>query len=124
MAIKFLGTTDDVTTCECCGRVDLKSTVGLSIDGGDPVYYGVTCAARALSCTARYVRSSTAAADRAREAEAARERRRAQEAATKPWFDFLRANGKGDDTFRQIESLGGYTAARALFNATKGALHP
>ena len=46
--VVYLGTSDDVTTCECCGKPDLKSTVALSVDGGDPVYYGSDCAARAL----------------------------------------------------------------------------
>src|SRR6185369_5700834 len=35
---KFLGTTDEVTTCECCGRSNLKGTVALELeDGGLPV---------------------------------------------------------------------------------------
>ena len=48
-SIKFLGTSDEVSTCDCCGRKDLKSTVALSIDDGEAVYFGVTCAARALA---------------------------------------------------------------------------
>jgi len=42
-----LGITDEVTTCECCGKSNLKRTVALD-NGGGVVYYGTSCAARAL----------------------------------------------------------------------------
>ncbi len=43
------GISDEVTTCECCGRTNLRRTVALSLDGeSDPVYFGRDCAARAL----------------------------------------------------------------------------
>lgn len=51
---RYLGTTDESTECERCGKTELRSTVVLALldaDGnpdGDPVYYGSTCAARAL----------------------------------------------------------------------------
>ena len=37
---------DSVTTCDCCGRVNLKSTVCLRLDDDSIVHYGRTCAAR------------------------------------------------------------------------------
>lgn len=49
------GITDDVTTCECCGRRGLRRTVALmplAADGaedGEVTYYGTSCAARALN---------------------------------------------------------------------------
>lgn len=52
---RYLGTTDDSTECEKCGKIELKSTVVLQpldeegTPEGDPVYYGSTCAARALA---------------------------------------------------------------------------
>lgn len=51
---RYIGTTDERTECDRCGKVDLKSTViiaTLDADGNDDavVYYGSTCAARALS---------------------------------------------------------------------------
>ncbi len=52
---RYLGVTDECTECEKCGKVELRSTVvlqPLDVDGnadGDPVYFGSTCAARALS---------------------------------------------------------------------------
>lgn len=50
---RYVGTTDDVVTCERCGKQDLRCTVVLALldeDGNDEgvTYYGTTCAARAL----------------------------------------------------------------------------
>jgi predicted nucleic acid-binding Zn ribbon protein len=52
-AYRIKGTTDECTTCEKCGRSDLKKTIVLAIldaDGNeeDYTYYGSDCAARAL----------------------------------------------------------------------------
>jgi hypothetical protein len=41
----FLGTTDEVTVCDCCGKSNLKSTVAFDV-AGEIVHYGSTCAAR------------------------------------------------------------------------------
>ncbi len=43
---KALGTTDAVTTCDCCGKVNLKLTVAMELDDGQIVHYGRVCAAR------------------------------------------------------------------------------
>jgi hypothetical protein len=118
--VRFLGTTDDVTTCECCGRSDLKSTVALSIDESDPVYFGVTCAAHALRRSVKEIKAGSRAAD---EAKALAKRKAAAEAErirNAPWFAFLAAQGTGSDTFRQIESLGGWTKANERFRAQGG----
>ena len=79
-AFRVLGTTDDVTTGELCGREELKSTVALQPldpDGGalgEPVFYGSDCAARAAGWTQKEVRQLDGTADRQRE-EAMRRRR-------------------------------------------------
>lgn len=44
--MKALGITDERTTCDCCGKSDLKCTVAMESDGGEIVYYGRTCAGR------------------------------------------------------------------------------
>lgn len=44
--MKVLGIVDDVNTCDCCGKKDLKRTVALEASSGDVVYYGTTCATR------------------------------------------------------------------------------
>lgn len=46
--VKILGTSDDNTTCDCCGKTHLKKTVVLEINEA-VVYYGVDCATRALT---------------------------------------------------------------------------
>jgi hypothetical protein len=47
---RFIGITDEITTCDCCGRSNLKSTVMISLDGeSDPVHYGSDCAAKTLA---------------------------------------------------------------------------
>ena len=57
------GTTGDITTCDCCGRADLKSTViivGLDAGGaetGDLRHYGSTCAAKAMGLTHKAVKA-------------------------------------------------------------------
>jgi hypothetical protein len=45
---RILGSTNDVTTCECCGRDNLKKTVALDDYEGNVTYYGETCAAKAM----------------------------------------------------------------------------
>jgi hypothetical protein len=127
--VKFLGTTDDVTTCDCCGRKDLKSTVALSFDDADPAYYGTTCAAHALRRDAKYVKQQAKSADDAHAAREQRAKTRASDASREVWFAWLRANapmtdGRGkvprDDVFRMIEALGGGVAARARWRAEGG----
>jgi hypothetical protein len=37
---------DSVTTCDCCGRTDLKATVLMQSNLGELVHFGQVCAAR------------------------------------------------------------------------------
>lgn len=76
------GTTDDVTTCQICGKPELRGTVILGIldaDGNteDVTYAGTTCAARVIGgqATGASVRRDADAANyrRARAVEQARE---------------------------------------------------
>lgn len=46
--IKILGTTQDNTTCDNCGKTNLKKTVVLDIDGS-VAYYGIDCAASVMT---------------------------------------------------------------------------
>ena len=124
-SVKYLGTTDDVTTCDCCGRTELKSTVALSIDESDAVYYGVTCAAHALKRSVAEVKKGTAAADRAiakaRYEADAKVRKAEWDRRLLPWFTFLRATVPGfdhDEIFQRIQALGGHTKARELYKAS------
>lgn len=122
---RFLGTTDDVTNCDCCGRTGLKSTVALLVgeDALEPVYYGVTCAAKALGMRAPEVRKAAKAADDAREAAERAKREEEQRAQSAVWFAWLdsKVPELRGDAFRQLEKLGGYRVARAAFKAEQGA---
>lgn len=111
-----LGISDDVTMCECCGREDLKRTVAISFDGAAAVYYGTTCAARAIKTTAADVRAAARRADDDKKAAARAIRDAEFRAEDARWQSFLdeRAPG-GTDRFTQIERLGGYAAARAAY---------
>lgn len=48
MKMRILGINDDVTTCECCGKTNLKCTVVLETNAGGQVHFGRQCAAKAM----------------------------------------------------------------------------
>lgn len=126
---EFLGTTDDHTTCDCCGKSELKSTVAIrNLETGEDVFFGVTCAARALKLQVAEVRKGAADADRAEADRRESVRRAAAEAESVRWNAFLmRATGGINDwsgkpcTFLMIQALGGFTTARAKYAATVSA---
>ncbi|WP_413808155.1 hypothetical protein [Streptomyces sp. OE57] len=68
-AFKIMGTTADVTSCDCCNRRGLRKTVALQPldrDGnadGEVTYYGTGCAATALAISSYAVRRAARAAD-------------------------------------------------------------
>lgn len=43
---KALGIDDAVSTCDCCGKSNLKFTVVIELDDGEIVHYGQVCATR------------------------------------------------------------------------------
>lgn len=51
MSYKFLGTTDENTTCDCCGKKNLKKTIVLENEFGNIVYFGSDCASQAITGT-------------------------------------------------------------------------
>jgi hypothetical protein len=46
MGYTAICTDDSITTCDCCGRTNLKATVLMESDLGELVHFGRTCAAR------------------------------------------------------------------------------
>lgn len=58
---KALGITDEVTTCDCCGKADLKCTVAIELDDGQIVHYGRTCARRNTGKAAKQINSEVRA---------------------------------------------------------------
>lgn len=71
-AFRVLGTTNDVTECEHCGRTELRGTIvllPLDADGNadaEPVYYGAVCGARAAGTKTADLRKAATAADKAK----------------------------------------------------------
>ncbi len=89
---RVMGLTDEVTTCELCGKPELKGTVvmaPLDAEGnedGDYCYFGVSCAAKAAGWTVRDVRAGIKrAADEERERKEA-----ARRAVSQAEQEFLR----------------------------------
>lgn len=68
-AYRVRGTTNDVTDCEQCGRVELRGTVMMQPldaegnDDGDVAYFGTSCAATATGWTQREVKARGKSAD-------------------------------------------------------------
>lgn len=120
--VRFLGTSDQITACDCCGRENLKSTVKLDVGNG-LTHFGVGCAAKALRMGVAQVKAATKAVDDA-SAEAARVAADAKHAAfMAEWAAFLDAQvpafrGRIVD---QLAAMGGMVKARAMFNAERGA---
>jgi hypothetical protein len=46
--MKILGITDEITSCDCCGRTNLKCTVVIEDDLGNLLHFGRTCASMAM----------------------------------------------------------------------------
>jgi hypothetical protein len=120
---RYEGTSDEVTACECCGKTGLKSTVAITdLDTDQTLYFGTTCAARALRVQVADVRAGTRAADDAKAAERSRAQRAAHQAQAERWHAYLVARTGGLrgydgtlDVFAMIQSLGGYAKAREGF---------
>jgi hypothetical protein len=53
--MKALYLDDSITTCDCCGRTELKATVAMQLDCGGILHYGRTCAARNSGKTSQQV---------------------------------------------------------------------
>lgn len=123
---KVLGTTDEVTTCDCCGRQGLKKTVALLLPGSDsPVFYGVTCAAVAQRRTIKEIRTEAREADLAKARAAQLEREAASRIEHARWRAFLETASstlprRSAEIVDMIEALGGYRIARDAYLAAVG----
>lgn len=117
-AIVILGTTDSVTTCDCCGKTNLKRTVVIDDPtAGGARYYGTTCAAKAHAIEASEIRRAAKQADADAIQREWEEKDRAAAAQIDQWLQWLKRNGTGDCSLEQMNSLGGYANARAMYKA-------
>jgi len=90
-ALRIVGITDEVSTCDCCGKNDLKRAVALEGEEGEVVFFGTTCTAIALGRDAKEVRKeSKKAQDRRDEARRAAEQAK-RDAEFVLWVEFARA---------------------------------
>jgi hypothetical protein len=48
--------TDEIDTCDCCGRTELKATVAMKLTDGGILHYGRTCAARNSGKTQKQIK--------------------------------------------------------------------
>lgn len=62
---RALGTDDSVTTCDCCGKSNLKFTVAIELDDGEIVHYGQICARRNTGKDQRTITSEIKASQQA-----------------------------------------------------------
>lgn len=70
--MKALYITDEIDTCDCCGRTDLKATVAMQLsDGGGILHYGRICAARNSGKTSKQIRQEVFAEQARKEHRAA-----------------------------------------------------
>lgn len=105
-----VGVSDEVKACEQCGKQNLRRTVLLS----DGRYLGTDCAGMVLHGKKTPTNARRAESDaRAAEHHARRERAATEDAR---WQAFLADRGNGSDVAARIQSLGGFTAARAAYS--------
>lgn len=126
---RVLGTTDDVTTCELCGREELRGTTvleALDVEGngtGELLHYGSSCAARAAGWSTREVVTAAKAADDARREAERRAAADAHRAAEHAYRDHLLAVcGSGD---REVaHQLRGFASPFAMWKHDRAAGAP
>jgi hypothetical protein len=129
----ILGTTDEVNTCDCCGRTDLKDTVALEDDQtGAILYYGCVCAAKKQNVPSKQIKSEAKKADDIRRKAAQAEKNRLDEIEDSRYQAFIdnkvagqrvtpdvftgRVTGK-ENRFNQLQFLGGFVKVRKMYEA-------
>jgi hypothetical protein len=77
--MKALYLDDSITTCDCCGRTELKATVAMQLDCGGILHYGRTCAARNSGKDQKQIRQEIYAEEAAKVSRASWEYRTSDE---------------------------------------------
>lgn len=113
------GISDERDSCDCCGKSNLKRTVALADadDGGEVVFFGTTCAARAMKIPAAEVRKGARDVQRAKDSAAAAARDAAARVEREAWFAFLLEKTGKTSVAEGILAMGGITTARAAFKS-------
>lgn len=62
---KVLGFTEEITTCDCCGREDLKGTLALeNTETGDINYFGSVCGGKIAGNTKKFMEEQLTIAEK------------------------------------------------------------
>jgi hypothetical protein len=105
--MKALYITDEITTCECCGRSELKATVAMQLNDGGILFYGRSCAARNSGKTTKQIKQEIFAE------EARQQNRLAKMAANAEAFAAWQADDLGCPALqvqrRNYHQTGGFT---------------
>lgn len=118
---RIKGANDEVTTCQCCGRQNLKETVileALDPEGtgtGAVVRFGTSCAARALTWTQKAVKQEVKRVKDAEAAALAAEQQRQFQADYEAYGEFLFKSTGKTIRIEAVEALGGLMAARKAY---------
>ncbi|MEY4672444.1 MAG: hypothetical protein RL148_228 [Planctomycetota bacterium] len=115
--LQIVGVTDEISTCDCCGRNDLKRAVALKNADGAVVYFGTSCAAQALNWTDKAVTVAAKKAHAEALEAAAAARRAKDDLEFAAWRRWLVARTGGTEVGAMIAQLGGFAAARAAYAA-------
>ncbi|MDX3551020.1 hypothetical protein PV729_04405 [Streptomyces europaeiscabiei] len=115
-AYRVKGTTDEVTTCELCGKQELKGTVvmaTLDADGNEEAvcYFGVSCAAKAAGWTQHEVKAGVKVAKDA-ERERIRAEREAMWAAQRKFLEEWYMANYGTSSLHEAAKLAGMSTVR------------
>ncbi len=70
---KTLAIVNDVHTCDCCGKSNLKSTVAMEREDGDILHFGSVCATHHSGREAKVIRKEAATELQLRKAAATRQ---------------------------------------------------
>lgn len=107
------------TTCQCCGREDLKRTIKMT-DGVAVMWMGVGCAAKGTGVSTRELSKAEKEAQKAYDSAEYKAREKARIAEHARWSAHLDARcpeHKGE-ILLQIRALGGMAAAEHGFEKT------
>jgi hypothetical protein len=121
---KTLAIVDDVNTCDCCGKTNLKLTVAMERDDGEVLHFGSVCATRHSGRDIAAIKSEAHNVYAAKTAEARAEfdRHPARIAYEVKIMQAIRAGIPAGRAFREYlgDTVAAERAARVTINAKYG----
>lgn len=116
-----LGFTEEVTSCDCCGRVDLKGTYAIEdLQNGGIMYFGCVCAAKRMQWSKKEFTTRYKAEEREQTTAAQQEYRRSQEMANyNNWVNGLPDTATDEGYAKRMQLLKSEGAAYKMALETK-----